>query len=1171
MKKVNPRKLRRFLAPSLFILGSSFLIAAFIYLAFDSSSLKDPSTTSKNSHLSFVLVNEDTGANFNGQKYALGTNFVNLVNQSTTESWTTAPLDIANSGFNSGVYDVEIILPQDFSSRLLNLTSFTPDQAQITYKVKPGQSQASRDAIVQKMGTILAGFNQKIIQMYFSSVLNNLFDAQRNVQAIASTANDNTGSLSGKVFDPFKILPGSLDATISNAQNLAQQNNAWELQQNAFTKQTSDTLTQAAENFQTQIQSLEAYIQEQEKLAGINYGDAQNAISAQWNLDSINYFNQYQTMFTDSSNQFGLFGPATPDHSTTLLNQLYQSVANVQSAQSNIKSQLNSAITDLQNQNSALQNRNKDLKALLQEISVDYFNGTNPEQFDANNTQSLANVKAALVKLVDQNVLNQSNSKLPAIYLNSITDLINQSGLGNIEVMLSAMKSEGVLSQTDFDKYTNEFSLIQKFAGENNLNLNSSSFQFLTAQNDTNPASLSFSGSTAPRVTLNFDSSKTTYLTVGQTQNGFGYLNHGEVTFTDASAFAVSLQSSLNQQVGAYGYQSSVTTGAFLDPNLLQVSFSPLPAPSASTSSSTTASSSPPVAPPSYPPLPQVISVSPDVNLTWNLSGAEQKQSYNQISYAFYTVPAASSLLDLSAILNALNPQPGSIGSLSSYADMSKTLVALKQDMATTLLPQLQALDQGARQIVDIYGSASAQGQDITTFASLVANSPQSSLAQLAMSGSGSVFASYDNISVQEKLDLISDALAKNYASQGLQLYQELKAQDDKLVSTISEHQTTITTITNINNDSSMADSATGVLHQIDQAKSWYENAMNILNQDFKAWKQTAPIGIKQVESQGAASEGTNADTNIYKYDQTGQNLKQQFDSLIGASRQQAQSTQSAAAKITSLQPQFDALSKETAQVKGNASDILNHLTNSVSNFSSAANSSGSYAEVFKQVMQNARVGGADNLPVYNFLSNPLEVNGVTGALKSTSIVPYLMTVIGSLMALSFGSVGLFTKRKVSSHEVDYLANRSLPIKNRIPTLVLVSLALIAASIFAVMTQHLAASSEQMTWLVFTILSVGSGILWVAYLVRQVPKVAFLLIGALFGSYALFTPTLGIHLSSTSPLIWLQRLSPLQNLENGFNAMTNGVGIGWMSFGLLGLALVLGIILNLFVIRKEKK
>ncbi len=65
--------------------------------------------------MQYVLVNEDRGADFEGQQYLLGTDFVTLINKDTANRWETTTRNIATAGLENGQFDAKIIIPQDFS------------------------------------------------------------------------------------------------------------------------------------------------------------------------------------------------------------------------------------------------------------------------------------------------------------------------------------------------------------------------------------------------------------------------------------------------------------------------------------------------------------------------------------------------------------------------------------------------------------------------------------------------------------------------------------------------------------------------------------------------------------------------------------------------------------------------------------------------------------------------------------------------------------------------------------------------------------------------------------------------------------------------------------------------------------------------------------------------
>lgn len=64
--------------------------------------------------MQYALVNEDKGAVFEGKNYSLGSDFVTLINKDSKNRWETTTRNIATAGVESGQFDAQIIIPQDF-------------------------------------------------------------------------------------------------------------------------------------------------------------------------------------------------------------------------------------------------------------------------------------------------------------------------------------------------------------------------------------------------------------------------------------------------------------------------------------------------------------------------------------------------------------------------------------------------------------------------------------------------------------------------------------------------------------------------------------------------------------------------------------------------------------------------------------------------------------------------------------------------------------------------------------------------------------------------------------------------------------------------------------------------------------------------------------------------
>lgn len=177
--------LRKKLKTASIIITGLVLICGLGWVAFGNQAVHRVNTQ-KTGSMNYVLVNEDTGGSFNNKKYNLGQELLNLIGKDTNNTWANATLDVANAGLKNGSYDAEIVIPQDFTAHLLDLKSINPTQAEISYQVRDGKNALATSAIKQQVGGILNTFDKKIVEMYLTSIVDNLSEAQRNVSGIVT-------------------------------------------------------------------------------------------------------------------------------------------------------------------------------------------------------------------------------------------------------------------------------------------------------------------------------------------------------------------------------------------------------------------------------------------------------------------------------------------------------------------------------------------------------------------------------------------------------------------------------------------------------------------------------------------------------------------------------------------------------------------------------------------------------------------------------------------------------------------------------------------------------------------------------------------------------------------------------------------------------------------------
>ena len=311
---------RRNISLFLTIAASLFLLLFFLYLGFKDENVTI-STTDPTGKMQYALVNEDKGAVFEGKNYSLGSDFVTLINKDSKNRWETTTRNIATAGVESGQFDAQIIIPQDFSEKLLSLQSINPEKALIEYQVRDGQNEITNQMIQDNVNTILTDFNQRIIQMYFSSIVGNLFEAQQNVNQIAGTQVNYQTNLESSIYSPFKEIPGNYTNVLETASILDTDNQSFTAQQQAFVQSVKELLDRNNQGLEGGSQSTEAVkesVEDYTKQANEKLKESikqfndqvamqKKQLNEQWETDTADYKKQHDQLNETILSQLGDF------------------------------------------------------------------------------------------------------------------------------------------------------------------------------------------------------------------------------------------------------------------------------------------------------------------------------------------------------------------------------------------------------------------------------------------------------------------------------------------------------------------------------------------------------------------------------------------------------------------------------------------------------------------------------------------------------------------------------------------------------------------------------------------------------------------------------------------------------------------------------------------------
>ena len=157
------------------ILLLSMAVISFIpimYSGFFLGSIWDPYGQVKN--LPVAFVNEDKGAQLNGQTVNIGQSVEQKLKSNHDLGWEFVNKQQADDGVNSGHFYAVVTVPTDFSAKAASITAAQPQQAVIRYTTTPAKNYIGSLVSNQAAEKVKTSVAEQIIQAYAKGVLENV-------------------------------------------------------------------------------------------------------------------------------------------------------------------------------------------------------------------------------------------------------------------------------------------------------------------------------------------------------------------------------------------------------------------------------------------------------------------------------------------------------------------------------------------------------------------------------------------------------------------------------------------------------------------------------------------------------------------------------------------------------------------------------------------------------------------------------------------------------------------------------------------------------------------------------------------------------------------------------------------------------------------------------------
>lgn len=141
--------------------------------------------------LEVALVNEDQEIEADGKKYQLGNSYIKKLEKDDSQNWTVVSRGAAEKGLEEGKYQLMLVIPSDFSSKVLDIKETHAEEAMVTYQVNGAGNLQLENEANQLAKDMVADLNKQLVDMYMAAILSNLYTAQKNVETVTGIESQN--------------------------------------------------------------------------------------------------------------------------------------------------------------------------------------------------------------------------------------------------------------------------------------------------------------------------------------------------------------------------------------------------------------------------------------------------------------------------------------------------------------------------------------------------------------------------------------------------------------------------------------------------------------------------------------------------------------------------------------------------------------------------------------------------------------------------------------------------------------------------------------------------------------------------------------------------------------------------------------------------------------------
>lgn len=171
--------------------------------------------------IDFAIANLDNGSQYDGEKIEAGSELVNELKNNSDFNWKFVSEKDLRQGVDNGTYYAGIIIPKNFSQKVVSITSDNPESAKLIYIVNIKENPVANKLTDSGAKAVYNNMNAKIVEFINIAAYGKLGDLQSSLSSGSMQLSSGASQLSSGAHD----VSNGANKVSSGASNLANAKN----------------------------------------------------------------------------------------------------------------------------------------------------------------------------------------------------------------------------------------------------------------------------------------------------------------------------------------------------------------------------------------------------------------------------------------------------------------------------------------------------------------------------------------------------------------------------------------------------------------------------------------------------------------------------------------------------------------------------------------------------------------------------------------------------------------------------------------------------------------------------------------------------------------------------------------------------------------------------------